>query len=446
MFFWVFMIYLVLLILINGKMKYYWFFFYFFMLLFMFMKNIFMTSEGAYSNHYGIYFFDALSVWLIILTFWVILLSMFSMMEMNNLNNSLLFLHFMMMFLLFFFFSIFNMFFFFILFEASLLPIFMIVIFFGVYKQRIFSMYYFVFFTILTTIPLFLITGILINEGVINYYFYILTTSGMFFSNSFILYFSLILGFLSKLPVYGLHMWLPKAHVDAPVGGSMILAGVLLKLGGYGVIRMFCLLDYSILSFFFYFLMALGVFGFFYAAMVCVRILDMKVIIAFSSVSHMSFAFVGCLLGVYISLKGSYLMFLGHGIVSPIMFYIVNLLNKSYGTRLMLGMKGKSLLYSFFLFFSLIFFLFNLGFPPFINFFAEIFVMFGIVFYYKYLLFVVFLGFFFNGIFLFNMLGIFSQSKYIHSKTLSFVSMDYFIFFLSFIIVMLMTIFLDNFF
>lgn len=95
-----------------------------------------------------------------------------------------------------------------------------------------------------------------------------------------------LVAFIAKLPVYRLHSWLPKAHVDAPVGGSIVLAGILLKLGGYRVLRLVIRFSSSTA-----FLLVFRIWRYLVTAAMCMRLVDYKVVVAYSSVSHISIAF-----------------------------------------------------------------------------------------------------------------------------------------------------------
>lgn len=202
--------------------------------------------------------------------------------------------------------------------ESSLIPILYIIIKWGSYPERSFRSIMLLVYTSFFTFPfIYVIFSLNSTLGTFSY--------GIIYSSSSRLVFSLVifLTFAVKLPIYGLHFWLPMAHVEAPTFGSIILAGVLLKLGGVGIIRFICttninLLSSYILSYFFVFMV--------YVTLVCCFQSDFKRLVAYSSVSHIIGVPILLLSSSFIGLKGSILLMFFHGISSPLMFMLVGLL------------------------------------------------------------------------------------------------------------------------
>nr|UUK33601.1 NADH dehydrogenase subunit 4 [Didemnum perlucidum] len=371
----------------------FFFLFYFNYFMFNFMFN---TGESMYYNHLGPLGLDIFSKNLILICFIIFIISYLSMSDVMNFEGKMIFFTlFLFSFLLFY--SL-NLLLFFILLEGVLFPMIYFFFYFGEYKKRHISLSYMFLMTLIFGVPLFIFILIGLNKGMDMYIKY----NNLFINSFFFL--MIILGFLMKLPVYGFHYWLPKAHVDAPVGGSMILAGIMLKYGGYGLIRSIFILEFMTLSYYFFLtVFFLGGMGYMMMSFICVKILDIKVLIAFSSVSHMSFAMIGNLNNMYMGLKGSYYMYIGHGLISPLMFYLAYMMYKMYHTRLIIGINGigknnnfKNLI--------LLIFLMNLGFPPFMNFISEIFIFSSSYCFLFLLLFFFFFGFIFNGLYTIKLL------------------------------------------
>src|SRR6266545_2244126 len=128
------------------------------------------------------------------------------------------------------------------------------------------------------------------------------TVSGVFLSLDLfqlLIFVGLLIAFGTKLPTWPLHTWLPDAHVEAPTGGSVILAGILLKLGGYGLIRFNVQMLPQTAVELYWLLAAVGLISILYGAVVCLAQDDLKRMVAFSSVSHMGFVTLGIAAGVY---------------------------------------------------------------------------------------------------------------------------------------------------
>ncbi len=188
----------------------------------------------------------------------------------------------------------------------------------------------------------------------------------------------LVLIFLIKLPVYGVHLWLPKAHVEAPLPGSIMLAGVLLKLGIYGLIRFF---NTSKALFFVggSFIYSVGICGSFFCCILCLRQRDIKSLVAYSSVCHIGVCLSSLRRFNIFSYPGSLGIRFFHGVCSPLIFFLVYVLyNRLHSRRVVVlggGLSITSLLGLVFFISSII----NIRFPPSIGFFSEIFIIYSVI-------------------------------------------------------------------
>nr|QVT10924.1 NADH dehydrogenase subunit 4 [Ambulyx liturata] len=308
------------------------------LLLLMFLFMNFFINYMNFNNLSYMFSCDLISFGLILLSIWIcslMIMSSENLFKIKYYINFFLLNILFLLILLFLTFSVMNLFMFYLFFEGSLIPTLLLIIGWGYQPERIQAGMYLMFYTLFVSLPLLIGIFYLYNE-IHSMMIYFLKFINM---NFILLYFCMVLAFLVKMPMYFVHLWLPKAHVEAPVSGSMILAGIMLKLGGYGLLRILVFLQ-EINMKLNYIWLIISLLGGFYISLKCFCQVDIKSLIAYSSVSHMSIVIGGIMVMNYWGYFGSYIMMIGHGLCSSGMFCLANINYERLHSRSLFINKG----------------------------------------------------------------------------------------------------------
>jgi NADH-quinone oxidoreductase subunit M len=320
---------------------------------FQFVANVPWVSQFGISYHVGI---DGISLLLVILTTFltaIAVLSTFKAVEHSHTGfyASLLLLETGMIGV----FVSLDLFMFYVFWEVMLIPMYFLI---GIWggQRRVYAAIKFVLFTMVGSLLMLVALLVLYFQyhsifG--EYTFDLIKITGMPLTREMQMWLFAAFGlaFVIKVPMWPFHTWLPDAHVEAPTAGSVILAGVLLKMGTYGFIR-FCLPIFPVATFEFMPLISvLAVIGIIYGALVAMVQKDIKSLVAFSSVSHMGFVMLGLMTLNLQGLQGSIIQMINHGISTGALFILVGMIYERRHTRLISeygGLAGKLPVYSTF--------------------------------------------------------------------------------------------------
>jgi proton-translocating NADH-quinone oxidoreductase chain M len=319
---------------------------------------------------------DGISIYFIMLTTFLVFLCVIFIWEEKYLKSYLLLL-FLLELILLLTFSTLNIILFYIFFEFILFPMFLLIGIWGSREKKIRAAYLLFFYTICGSLPMLFslfymynITGTFDLEKLNSYVFT--------FEDQLFFWLAFFLSFATKIPMFPCHIWLPEAHVEAPTIGSVLLAGILLKLGVYGFLRYSLNLFPEASIYFSPLVFTLSIIGVIYASLTAIKQTDLKKIIAYSSIAHMNMVVLGIFSGNIIGIQGAILQSVSHGFVASALFFLIGILYNKYHSRLLHYYSGIVHVMPLYSIFMLFFILSNIAFPGTSSFIGEFLLLLGI--------------------------------------------------------------------
>ena len=269
------------------------------------------------------------------------------------------------------FFCVTDLFMFYIYFESVLIPLFLIVGIWGASEARIRAAFLLFLYTLSGSLFMLLaIVWIIYNLGTADFNY--LSLFDLSIDTQGWAFFAFFLAFAIKSPLYPAHLWLFRAHAEAPLAGSIILAAIILKLASYGFLRILLNLLPEFSMYNQYIIQSIALITLIYSSLVVIRQIDLKAIVAYSSVSHVAVMVLGLFSNTLTGIEGSILLSLAHGFVSPAMFIFVGgFTYVRYHTRIINYYRGLAVTMPLFAILFFIFSIFNAGAPLSLNFIGE---------------------------------------------------------------------------
>nr|WNH21175.1 NADH dehydrogenase subunit 4 [Psilogobius mainlandi] len=335
-------------------------------------------SESGWTNVNHMMATDPLSTPLLVLTCWLLPLMILASQNHTSqepLNRQRMYISLLIslqMFLIMAF-SATEVILFYVMFEATLIPTLIIITRWGNQTERLNAGTYFLFYTLAGSLPLLVALVVLqTSTGTLSLITLQYAPSIPMLTVADKLWWAgCLLAFLVKMPLYGMHLWLPKAHVEAPIAGSMVLAAVLLKLGGYGMMRMMIMLE-PLTKELSYPFIVLALWGIIMTGSICLRQTDLKSLIAYSSVGHMGLVVGGILVQTPWGFTGALILMIAHGLTSSALFCLANTNYERTHSRTMVLARGLQTLLPLMTAWWFISSLANLALPPLPNLMGEL--------------------------------------------------------------------------
>nr|YP_010736707.1 NADH dehydrogenase subunit 4 [Charinus ferreus]WEM34691.1 NADH dehydrogenase subunit 4 [Charinus ferreus]WEM34704.1 NADH dehydrogenase subunit 4 [Charinus ferreus]WEM34717.1 NADH dehydrogenase subunit 4 [Charinus ferreus] len=329
---------------------------------------------GEVSSFFG---GDLMSGVLIVLSLWLGILMIVASVS-GGLSGDGSEMYMMMMLLLCFClvlsFGFMDLFGFYLFFEVALIPIFMMIVGWGYQPERLMAGLYMMFYTLLASLPLLIGVMSLYGEGGSLVYKYMgLLGWGM----GGMWWVFMMVAFFVSSPMFFVHLWLPSAHVEAPVAGSMVLAGVLLSLGGYGLLRVMCFLSGEVIEWGGY-IIGVSLVGGLISSMICLCQVDLSCLIAYSSIGHMGMVLGGVVSMSYLGWQGALVLMVGHGLCSSGLFCLANIFYERFSSRSMMVVSGALVLFPGFVLWFFLVSICNMGAPPSVSMFGEVYLLGGL--------------------------------------------------------------------
>nr|YP_010192464.1 NADH dehydrogenase subunit 4 [Dipterophagus daci]QZO77420.1 NADH dehydrogenase subunit 4 [Dipterophagus daci] len=328
------------------------------LLMFTILLMFLLIMDFNWVNLSNFMFIDYLSFFMML-----IIIIIFMLVSLIMEKKSIIFMKYFLFMLLLTFLMV-NLLYMYMMLEISLLLMVLMLICYGNQFERISASMYMLFYTLVSSLLLYVSMMLYIN-----YY-----KDLLFYWNNFInmnyLFLGFMLMFLIKMPMFMFHLWLPKAHVEASVSGSMILSSIMLKLGSYGLYRLFQMFYYKMVFLSMY-LLVYNLIGAIVISGLIINEVDVKKLIAYSSIIHMNFLLSNFFSMTKIGLLGVIIVMVSHSMISSGMFYLVGLIYNRLMIRSMLMMKGLLNLFPFVFLYWGMMVLSNMSCPPSLNFLGE---------------------------------------------------------------------------